>query len=268
MKLIFFDIDGTLINSRREMEESTARAIQKAGENGHLCFVNTGRTASLVMDWLPELAPFDGYLCGCGTEIFFRDQVLMHKTLTAKESLEIIRGLEENRIDAILEGEKNDFHNDLDKMHTEVFRNYILERYRHRHWGTYEEAPGNFEKFFCYADDPASVYRFMETRGHFLDLIDREEGYFEIVPKGHSKATAMDFLVNHLNQTGIYPKKIIMEDVVAIGDSNNDLPMLEHAGTAIAMGNSSAAVLRMANYVTAPVMQGGIWQALDWLGCL
>ena len=268
MKLIFFDIDGTLINEWREMPPSTPEAIQRARENGHLCIVNTGRTASLVMDWLPQLAPFDGYLCGCGTQIFFRGQELMHKTLSLEESLDVIRGLEEHHVDAILEGEGNDYHNDLDKMHTETFRDYILKHYKDRHWESYREAPGRFDKFYCYADDPESVHRFMESRGHFLELIDRERGYFEIVPKGYSKATCMEFLVEHLNRGGSYPKKITMEDTVAIGDSNNDLPMLQRAGTAIAMGNASAAVLEMADYVTAPVMQGGIRQALNWLGCL
>jgi hydroxymethylpyrimidine pyrophosphatase-like HAD family hydrolase len=70
MKLLFFDIDGTLIADHRKMPQSTPLAIKKAQENGHLCIVNTGRTASIVLDWLPDLAPFDGYLCGCGTQLF------------------------------------------------------------------------------------------------------------------------------------------------------------------------------------------------------
>ena len=62
--------------------------------------------------------------------------------------------------------------------------------------------------------------------------------------------------------------KIPMEDTVAIGDSNNDLPMLKYAHTSIAMGNSSKQVLETADYITTDVDKDGIWNALKWLGVL
>ncbi|MBR6476816.1 MAG: HAD family phosphatase, partial [Lachnospiraceae bacterium] len=216
----------------------------------------------------PKLAPFDGYLCGCGTQIFFQGKELLHRVFSPKECESIIEGLEKYKIDAILEGAENDFHNPLEKMHTETLRNYIVKSYPGRHWGNYEDAVGRFDKFYCFADDPTAVPRFMAERADFLEAIDRERGFFEIVPKGYSKASCMDYLVEHLNLSGKYPKKISMKDAVAIGDSNNDLPMLEHAGTAIAMGESSQQVLAIADYVTTPVLEDGIWNALDWLGCL
>lgn len=268
MKVIFFDIDGTLINEWGQMPKTTVQAIKKVRENGHLCIVNTGRTASLVLDWLPALAPFDGYLCGCGTHVFFRGKELLHRTFPPEQALEVMKGLEEHGIDAILEGAGNDYHNDLDKMHTETFRNYILRHYAGRGWGSYREAPGNFDKFYCFADQPGEVRKFVEERADVLDLIDRGAGYFEVVPKGFSKGTCMDFLVEYLNASGEWPEKITLKDTVAIGDSSNDLPMMEHAHVAIAMGNSSKAVLDVADFVTAEVMDDGIWKALEWLGCL
>ena len=268
MKLIFFDIDGTLIDEHRHMPESTVKAIRLAQQNGHLCLVNTGRTASIVLDWLPQLAPFDGYLCGCGTQIFFQGKELMHHVFTKEETINIIEGLEKHKIDAILEGEENDYHNHLEKMHTKTMRDYVVKHYSNRHWGHYEDAIGRFDKFYCYADDRKAVPNFMAERADFLDAIDREDGFYEIVPKGYSKATCMDYLVEHLNLSGKYTKIINIGDTVAIGDSNNDLPMLEHAGTAIAMGVSSKQVLAMADYVTTPVLEDGVWNALKWLGIL
>ena len=93
-----------------------------------------------------------------------------------------------------------------------------------------------------------------------LDFIDREQGFYEIVPKGYSKATAIRYITDYL--------KIPMEDTVAIGDSNNDLPMLKYAHTSIAMGNSSKQVLETADYITTDVDKDGIWNALRWLGVL
>lgn len=266
MKLIFFDIDGTLIDEHGKMPESAAQAIRRAQADGNLCLVNTGRTACLVTDWLPKLAPFDGYLCGCGTHILFRGKELLHRTFTLQEAQSILEGLEKYKIDAILEGIDNDFHNDLDKMHTKVFHDYIVKHSPGRHWESYREAPGRFDKFYCYADNSENVRQFVAEQGELLDLIDREGGFFEIVPKGFSKASCIDFLVDWLNASGEYQEEITLADTAAIGDSGNDLPMLEHAGKAIAMGNSSQRVLEIADFVTGTVEGDGIAQALQWLG--
>ena len=192
----------------------------------------------------------------------------MHHQLTREQTIDVIEGLEKYKIDAILEGATDNYHNDLDKMHTETLSNYIIRQYSYRHWSKYKAAVGNFDKFYCFADDPEAVPRFMAERADYLEAIDREHGFYEIVPKGYSKASCMDYLVEHLNLSGKYPNKISMDDTVAIGDSNNDLPMLERAGIAIAMGKSSEAVLKMADHVTTEVLEDGIWNALKWLECI
>ena len=65
--LIFFDIDGTLIDEKeRRMPESAREAIARARENGHICMINTGRTKRLVGKDITGLTEFDGLLLGCG----------------------------------------------------------------------------------------------------------------------------------------------------------------------------------------------------------
>lgn len=61
-KILFFDIDGTLLTSHPfKVPESTSRALTKAHENGHLLFINTGRTKVMMPSALSELH-FDGYI--------------------------------------------------------------------------------------------------------------------------------------------------------------------------------------------------------------
>lgn len=260
MKLIFFDIDGTLIAEHdHSLSESTRNAINTARKNGHVCMVNTGRSYKLVGGWLPKLQEFDGYLCGCGTHIIYQNRCLVHETFDIKTAKAIIAGLEKYEIDAVLEGSGNNFHNDLKKMHTKVFYDYMLH-FEKEHYGSYEEAPGQFDKFYCYAPLPGQMEGFQKEFGHILDFIDREKGFYEIAPKGYSKASGMKYMAEYL--------KIPMEDTVAIGDSNNDLGMLTCAHTAIAMGNGNSTVKEMADYVTTDVDKDGIFNALSWIGVL
>ena len=75
-KIIFFDIDGTILpENGMPIPESTKEAIKKARANGHLTFINSGRTSVNINPNIRELG-FDGYLCGCGTYIYYKDKLL------------------------------------------------------------------------------------------------------------------------------------------------------------------------------------------------
>ncbi len=245
------------------MSRSTKSAIQKARENGHICIINTGRTKKIVGPEITNQVEFDGYLMGCGTMVIYHNQVLMHQTIPLELSLRIIDRLKYHKIDAILEGSENNYCENPENMFTETFRNYIKRFEKglgEDYYTKLKFAPGKFDKFFAYVDEKERLEAFGKEFAQELDFVDRENGFYEVLPKGYSKATAIQFLADTL--------KIPLEDTVAIGDSNNDLPMLEYAGTSIAMGNSTKAVLEMADYVTTDVDKDGIWNALQWLGVL
>ena len=258
--LIFFDIDGTLLGEWSHiMPESAAKAIAAARENGHICAVNTGRTKKLVEPDLEKLRGFDAYLMGCGTMITLHDRVLFHRTFTETESEEIIEALHRFEIDAVLEGSGNNFHDRLDKIRTRNFRDFV-QRFAGEGYGSFEDAVGRFDKFFAYVDDVARMKAFQEQFEDWLDFVDRKGGFFEIMPRGCSKASAMDLLAGELG--------ISMMDTAALGDSSNDIPMLRRAHIAIAMGNASQDVKMEADHVTTSLEQDGVWNALKWLGVI
>ena len=73
-KLIFFDIDGnSSFGAVRIIPDSTRAAIAGAKENGHQVFVNTGRTFYSISEGIRAM-DFDGYVCGCGTHIYYREK--------------------------------------------------------------------------------------------------------------------------------------------------------------------------------------------------
>ena len=85
-KLLFFDVDGTLadrVGKKNVVPQSAKDAIKKLQENGHLCFVNTGRSLSEIDVYLKELN-MDGFVCGCGNIFYIRMKSFFHRQYPLK----------------------------------------------------------------------------------------------------------------------------------------------------------------------------------------
>lgn len=255
--LIFFDIDGTLIGEQTHvMLESTKEAIRRARSRGHICMINTGRSGKLVGPDVTGLTEFDGLAMGCGTMIVYRGETLLHRTFSEEESGLIVAGLHRHGIDACLEGSEENYWDSDERIVNASFREF-KHRFDGMGYGTFEEAPGHFDKFYAYADKAEKMDAFRKDFGGMLDFVDRLGGYYEIMPKGYSKASAITFMARRLG--------IPMSRTVAVGDSSNDIPMLACAGVSIAMGNATEDVKAMADFVTTDVDEHGIRNALRWL---
>ena len=258
--LIFFDIDGTLLVKPFDpMPASTIRAIEQARANGHICMINTGRSLKLVGEDITGQTEFDGLLLGCGTMITYYGEVLFHKIFTAEEARQIIAGLQRYGIDAVLEGAENNFLAPVGEMFHEHWKEYI-RKFTDMSYGTYAEAPEHFDKFYAYVEDRSKMDAFMQQFADLLDVVDRSKGYFELMPKGCSKASAMEYVAKYLG--------IPMSETVAIGDGANDIPMLKCAHCAIVMGNAPEEVKSLADFITTDVDKDGIENALKWLGVI
>ena len=67
--VVFFDIDGTIIDEKtQEIPSSAVRAVARLAENGHMPVINTGRPYSHIDPRVKAMA-FRGYVCGCGMEV-------------------------------------------------------------------------------------------------------------------------------------------------------------------------------------------------------
>ena len=114
-KLLFFDIDGTLLSEKTHtVPQSAKEALKKAKENGHLIFINTGRPISTINQEIHDLNP-DGYICGCGTYITYHDQVIYHHQLSKERCKEIASLIKKYEIDAVLESKDHVYFNLLFK---------------------------------------------------------------------------------------------------------------------------------------------------------
>lgn len=119
---------------------------------------------------------------------------------------------------------------------------------------------GDAEKFCVIADEQSDKPRFFRSLGPDIQVIDRGDGFYECVPEGHSKATAIEVILKEYN--------LELKDAYVFGDSANDISMFEYVPNAVAMGKHSVELEPFASFYTKTVEQDGIWYALDKLGLL
>lgn len=258
-KALFFDIDGTLLSEvTRTVPESATRALEQARACGHLVFVNTGRSYSELGKILNLVHP-DGWLCGCGTYIEVEGRVLYHRVLPEETSRKIRKAIEAADMDGILEGRDGCYVGSTDSRFPmgQHFRRSLDFAIRSMNWN---ESCGDAEKFCVLADEKSDRSGFFRSLGLEIDVIDRGGGFYECVPTGHSKATAIDVILDTYGLT--------LQDAYVFGDSTNDISMFEHVPNAVLMGHHDEELEPYASFVTKTVEQDGIWYAMDKLGLL
>lgn len=256
-KLLFFDIDGTVLTEgeRRYVPESAEKAIRLLQENGHMCFINTGRCWSEIFSDITSIR-FDGFVCGCGTYIRCHDEVLLEKELPLELADNILEDLNRCQLEWILEGQQNVY------FSTQPYETRIGNFKKEYAWqipGTCINVPPetrglHFDKFCICSCSGSNLEGFIHKYQNTLCFIDRGNDFYEIIPKGYTKASGIQFLMDYFH--------IPLEDTIAIGDSTNDLPMLRFAGLSIGMKESDAEVLETVDYVTDTVENDGIYKAM------
>ena len=264
-KIAFFDIDGTLTSEiDGSIPLSTEKAIQKARENGHLMFINTGRCLQNVEKRFLEIG-FDGVISGCGTNICCNENGTMRELLYVPQThaitYEILTHARKFELDLLFES-KNYVQFDTKKplitqggikqYNAFIDRNYEMTQ-------NPEAEDFTCDKFVVWFKNIADLSAFRQVSDNYFSCIDRGGNFREFVPKGYSKATGIQYVLDYYH--------LSIEDSYSFGDSNNDLPMLNYTKYSVAMGNAvPSSLFEQVTYVSAKSSQNGIRQALEHYG--
>lgn len=254
--IVFFDIDGTLLSEKTKLiPDSTREAIKLMRENGHLAFINTGRPMCELTPYIKEIG-FDGFICGCGTHIELNGEVLFHKSLGKDLSKKVALDMKEFKLEGLLEGRYDVYWDKPENIQNKSVKR-IIEQHKYEGFytgSTWYDPNIEYDKLVIFVEEYSDFDGFYEKYKNIFEFIKRDNNFYELVPLGYSKATGIQYLEEHLN--------IPHENTYAIGDSTNDLSMLDYAGTSIAMGNSTPSILDKVSYVTDDVDDNGIYNAL------
>ena len=259
--VVFFDIDGTVMDYETQIiPESAVEAIRLLKKNGHIPVVNTGRPIGHVDPRIREL-DFSGWICSCGMELILDGEMIYQDYPTLEECKKILEISHECRMAIQTEGH--------DSLLFDADMPYpaqgLREVDRLGAQGIRIEPFQNCEdlayiKFVTYDTPDCRREEFLERISPYFDAIIRRNTLIEYIKKGHSKAEGMERFLKELN--------VPREEIFAIGDSENDLTMFAMAGTTICMGDGVESVKQQADYVTDPVLEDGIFNALRHFGLI
>ncbi len=268
-KVLFFDIDGTLLDYTGKMPASAKEALRQARLAGHQLVICSGRSGHQLSDWM--FTDFDGIINCTGARVIFKQNVIYEHFVPredvrrAREVLEAANGVLVAQTEecTILSQESYTFMKDyLVKMGRSQKR--IERLLGNAVISSQMEAYDNIKKFFYHRSEKTVE----QLENELGDIFTVEASSFlkdacdsgEITCKGINKSYGMQLYIQR--------QGFSKEDTIAFGDGPNDLDMLSFAGIGVAMGNARDTVKANADFITRDVEQDGIAYALKELGIL
>lgn len=269
-KIIFLDVDGTLVNDNGIIPESAEIAIKKARNNGHYIFLCTGRSKAELFDHIMDIG-FDGVIAAAGGYIEFQNEVIMHKKVQNQDIKHLVKYFDENNIDFYLESNGGLFASKNCKEH---LRNIIFGDSNLDTKTRAELEKGMIPFIECLIEgenlirDDINKVSFLGSSIPIETIKEEFEEKFNVISStvpafgensgelsiiGIHKALAIETLLKYLN--------LSKEDTFAYGDGINDAEMIEFVNIGVAMGNAKEELKKIADDVTDAHDEDGIYNS-------
>lgn len=254
-KMIFFDIDGTLLDEDKQLPQSTKQAIAQLKSKGHDVAIATGRTPFLFESLRKELN-IDSYVSLNGQLVVHEDQIIYRNPIEPV-LLQLLTEYAAAHDHPLVYMDQFDMKTTMDK-----------HIYVETSIGTLKTAMPSYDPsyylnrdiyqvmVFC-TDEERESYR---TKFPKLKFIPWHPVSMDVLPLNGSKANGIAQMIKMLG----YDR----EDIYAFGDQLNDIEMMQFAGHSVAMGNAPDIVKSEAKYVTKNVDDDGILYGLQLVGLL
>ncbi|OCT16609.1 phosphoglycolate phosphatase [Paenibacillus pectinilyticus] len=235
-KLIALDMDGTLLNEDKRISAENQAAIREATAQGKIVIMSTGRGAISAMPYIQELGLTTPLVVVNGSEVWASPDSLLRRTLVPMETIRELHKLA--------------LENDC------WWWAYSVEGVFNRESEGLDIKSQEWLKFGYYSDNAEKLQRIREVVAGWgtLEITNSHPSNLELNPLGISKAKGVEDVCQLLG--------ISMSEVIAMGDSENDIAMIREAGLGVAMGNAQDEVKRIADITTVTNEEHGVAQVI------
>ncbi len=269
-KMVCIDMDGTLLGKRKSISEESKKVIKEVASKGVQVVVTTGRLYNNAAYYSELVGASAAVIAGNGAvvrekrsnEVIFKSKIndsICKKLLEIADKCGVVLHL--HTIDKIITnsyisnlitrlvipGMKNkEFSIEVETIKGEKNWSKALERYK-----------GEITKCIMFSISPEKTEKFRKELKNINDIVYYCSGHrsIEINEKGVSKGNGVRILAEHYG--------IKREEIICIGDNENDISMIEYAGLGIAMGNAIDKLKDKANYITDTNINDGVRKALE-----
>lgn len=248
-RMIFTDIDGTLVNSRKEITPAVKSALKEASSNGIKITIASGRPFQGIKPYIKELgldktggyvlAYNGGRIIDCLNNKVLYDISLSYNVikkayrLSKKYNLDLITYRGDNILTENINNKYLEIESRINNMPAIEVADLLKE---------IKDAP---VKCLILGDSEILKRNEQEIKSELskeAEVFKSEPFFLEIMPKGIDKASSIKNFIKNLN--------IKQEEIIAFGDGYNDISMVQFAGMGVAMKNGCDEILKKADFIT------------------
>lgn len=256
-KMIAIDMDGTMLTNCKEILPQTKKDILNAHNSGAIVCISTGRGFPAIKKYLDILDINIPLVLYNGSRVrMSKDSTLLVNKIISVESAKIVLDIINKnhgtccfwKEDKLYFNVNNDYTKYYQKL-TGITPDFIDE--------VNDELLSNINKFIWFGSvemlDVVQKELLVGIEG--IDYFKSHTNLLEIVPQGVSKGNTLKQLIDMLG--------ISQDEVIAIGDDENDISMIEFAGLGVAMGNAKESVKKVANHITVTNEENGVGKVIN-----
>lgn len=267
IKMIGLDLDGTLLNTKKELTEYSRDILRRALDKGIIVLVATGRPYTGIPE---ELRNFQGIryaLTSNGARVLDTEkgELLIEELLPIEDAVRALMVLQ--KYDTMPE-----IYFDGQGYADEVKMEQIHKYHHNPHMWEYVRksrviVPDIMELAKQRAEDMDKV------QGLFADMNEREQAWQELMRDEKLELVGSLKYNIEINAAGVNKGKSLVklgellgirrEEIMACGDSDNDVTMLREVGFSVAMGNAEETVKQAADYITETNDEDGAAKAIE-----
>lgn len=261
IKVIFFDIDETLyVKNKAILPDSVPTVIRSLKRKGIIPAIATGRARCAFPEKIDQLIKDEGielFVTINGQYNSYKNQVITKHPIAIADIERIIHFLSQHHIEYAFVGNEgiavSNITPQLKEALDPITTRYFIDQ-------DYYKTHDVYQLLLFYSADQDQFIADSGILGEKFKAVRWHDYSVDCLVATGSKASGIDAVVEYLGLT--------IDNVMAFGDGLNDIEMISHVGTGVAMGNAHPELKKVANYITEDIEHDGLLKGLLALGVL